>query len=263
MSAPTQQILVHSKPFTPADISTLIKGWYRGDLLTGNNGDTIQTWADQSGNGNDISQATSGKRPTLVTSDLNSKNTVRFTSANATVFTMPNLLSGASQASIYCVYKAVNDPALADASSGGLIKIGSQGGGSAANHWPYSDGIIYDDFGSANRQDVGNPSFSLSSTYRIIGIQSSSTEYRWYFDGTSFYSNSTNTPGFTSTPEMGHFASGSTQIYANAFCAEVIICNNILTDGQRQKIEGWLAWQWALTGNLPSGHPYKNSPPTT
>ena len=29
-----------------------------------------------------------------------------------------------------------------------------------------------------------------------------------------------------------------------------------------EKAEGYLAWKWGLVGNLPSNHPYKNSPPT-
>ena len=31
---------------------------------------------------------------------------------------------------------------------------------------------------------------------------------------------------------------------------------------QLEKAEGYLAWRWGLVGNLPSNHPYKNSPPT-
>lgn len=30
----------------------------------------------------------------------------------------------------------------------------------------------------------------------------------------------------------------------------------------RYQAEGYLAWKWGLQGNLPSNHPYKNSPPT-
>ena len=30
----------------------------------------------------------------------------------------------------------------------------------------------------------------------------------------------------------------------------------------RYQAEGYLAWKWGLVGNLPSTHPYKNSPPT-
>ena len=30
-----------------------------------------------------------------------------------------------------------------------------------------------------------------------------------------------------------------------------------------EKAEGYLAWKWGLVSSLPSGHPYKNNPPTT
>lgn len=42
---------------------------------------------------------------------------------------------------------------------------------------------------------------------------------------------------------------------------EIILCDNNLTAGDREKIEGYLAHKWGLDGDLPSGHPYKSSAP--
>lgn len=42
---------------------------------------------------------------------------------------------------------------------------------------------------------------------------------------------------------------------------EVLIYNQALTDEVRQKVEGYLAHKWAMTGNLPANHPFKASPP--
>ncbi|MFN8791984.1 MAG: hypothetical protein ACK5Y2_11070, partial [Bdellovibrionales bacterium] len=48
--------------------------------------------------------------------------------------------------------------------------------------------------------------------------------------------------------------------FSNVVVAEVIILQN--TDqNARDRIEGYLAHKWGLAGNLPVGHPYKNSPP--
>ena len=33
--------------------------------------------------------------------------------------------------------------------------------------------------------------------------------------------------------------------------------NSKLPDATRQKVEGYLAHKWGLSGNLPSNHPYK------
>lgn len=35
-----------------------------------------------------------------------------------------------------------------------------------------------------------------------------------------------------------------------------------LSTANRQRLEGYLAWKWALEANLPAGHPFKNTPPT-
>ena len=46
--------------------------------------------------------------------------------------------------------------------------------------------------------------------------------------------------------------------------AEVIVfghSSTTLTSQQRQQLEGYLAWKWGLTANLPSTHPFKNFPP--
>jgi hypothetical protein len=39
--------------------------------------------------------------------------------------------------------------------------------------------------------------------------------------------------------------------------AEVLVFNRILTDVERQTLEGYLAWKWGVTDYLPDAHPYK------
>ena len=43
---------------------------------------------------------------------------------------------------------------------------------------------------------------------------------------------------------------------------EVIAVGATLSTADRQKAEGYLAWKWGLTANLPADHPYKSTPPT-
>lgn len=42
---------------------------------------------------------------------------------------------------------------------------------------------------------------------------------------------------------------------------EILAYDERLNIGDRQQIEGYLAWKWGLESQLPIGHPYKNSPP--
>ena len=44
--------------------------------------------------------------------------------------------------------------------------------------------------------------------------------------------------------------------------AELINYDRGITDAEIQKVEGYLAHKWGLTGDLPSDHPYKDNPPT-
>jgi hypothetical protein len=43
--------------------------------------------------------------------------------------------------------------------------------------------------------------------------------------------------------------------------SEIVVFNIALSKGQRQQIEGYLAWKWEIQAQLPSSHPYKNSAP--
>lgn len=42
--------------------------------------------------------------------------------------------------------------------------------------------------------------------------------------------------------------------------AEVVVCKDETTR-DRERLEGYLAWKWALVDNLPASHTYKNRPP--
>lgn len=67
---------VGAPPFTPLDLPDLI-AWYRADELALSDNDPVATWDDLSGNGNHLTQATSGLRPILKTAIIDSKAVVR------------------------------------------------------------------------------------------------------------------------------------------------------------------------------------------
>jgi len=55
-------------------------------------------------------------------------------------------------------------------------------------------------------------------------------------------------------PEIG-------QHFLNGDIAEILVYDTALSDNDRQKVEGYLAWKWGLVAGLPVGHPYKDDPP--
>ncbi len=49
--------------------------------------------------------------------------------------------------------------------------------------------------------------------------------------------------------------------YYQGMIYEVLVFNPGLSLDRRQKIEGYLAHKWGVSGSLDAGHPYKGSPP--
>ena len=171
-------------------------------------------------------------------------------------------IRGATAASAYLVIKLAADPPASTAVSG-LWRIGNSTGSSITCHFPYDgDSNIYDDFASNARKTVGNPTPSLAS-WRIVSFHSGSGVYSVYIDGVLFFTTASNTIGFSSWPSLGRSfkQSDGSLVYLNGWMAEAVF--SAANDGTtpRQKMEGYLAWKWGLTGNLAGGHPYKSSPP--
>jgi len=80
------------------------------------------------------------------------------------------------------------------------------------------------------------------------------TSSNFYWNGTSiFTSNLAN-----NIDSISFNGTGDT---SDCEIAEVIFYNANLTTEERQVVEGYLAWKWALQANLPVNHPYKTSSP--
>jgi hypothetical protein len=94
----------------------------------------------------------------------------------------------------------------------------------------------------------------------MINVRSAANDYGIYLDGTSVYSNGTNTFGQDSVPFLGVSAGGT--IYHQGYMAEAIFFDYVLGTDDRQLVEGYAAWKWGLEAtNLPGGHPYEGAPP--
>jgi hypothetical protein len=83
----------------------------------------------------------------------------------------------------------------------------------------------------------------------------------------SIYNNAsllTSVSGFTPSEETGinigvnGLANGG---YLNGTISEVLIYNSVLSNTNRQIVEGYLAWKWSIQASLPSNHPYYNKSP--
>ena len=57
--------------------------------------------------------------------------------------------------------------------------------------------------------------------------------------------------------EIGSFYGAN---YLNGKLAELMVIPSVLSEEDRQNLEGYLAHKWGLTDNLPTDHPYKDNP---
>ena len=140
------------------------------DFVGSGNGGFVETWYDQSGNGNHLIQATGTKQPSIVTSGaLNKRNNrpiVKFIQANENNLTNANTNMFPTGSNIAAtVFQAMH----IDSSSGNRLGIfGSNGGGNnaAANGYRFGSGTsrrVIIKFANASATQVEFNSSSLSN----------------------------------------------------------------------------------------------------
>jgi hypothetical protein len=218
----------------PSDISGL-KLWLKADAITGiNEGGTIQTWSDSSGNGNNFTQPTSGLRPTYRTGVLNGKPVVRFDGTDD-VLDGPynNALISATAHTAFVVFKRTS----------GTLKATLLRAGNASY-----DGVWEVCLASPNLRNVNggvvtksasNGAFRIAtSNYNGTSVRAGVTDTR----DASLSSVSATGGASTASVGMGGSPTGSTyDHYLNGDIAEAIVYNVSLSETDRKKVESYLA----------------------
>lgn len=223
--------------FSPDQVTGLYQ-WLKADAITGlNNGDAIATWEDSSGNNRDATQATGANQPTYQTNVVNSLPVVRFDGSDD--YLLLGDFSALTEGEVFIVIKIDADPPGADAQSG----LAVWGSSSSAAHFPYTDGTIYDDFGSTTRKTTVNPTPALTS-WRVYNVWSVSGDWASNLDGSSLYSTATNTVSFPASVNLG--ISFLSIYFLDGDVAEFIMYDNKLSNGDRSSVQTYLDTKYAL-----------------
>lgn len=241
-----------SSSWTPANISTSL--WLDASdtstiIITSGR---VSEWRDKSGNNRHFVQSNASNRP--VTDTFSSRQVVYF-DGNERVLTF-NTAILTDNFFVAMVGMSNSD----NSSNSGFI---SQNSGTFSQFRT----VLYIEHQPLNRlMDIQIGSFfgqTQSVTYQW-------NLYGWWRSGTSttLYHNTTAYTGIVNsgnaentTVRLGTAA--PTNNFFKGWIGELIVINNTtLSTSTRQQIEGYLAHKWSLTNNLPSNHPYKNSPPS-
>ena len=239
--------------WTPRSLGGPLVGWYDAASAPGANGESIDRWTDLSGRGNDATQS-GAARPTIAENTLDTRKTITF-NGTSQYFALPNIFAGHSAGSCYYVIKCTNDP-NADNLKTGLHHFGTDFLNSS--HFTWTDGDIYEAFGTSARKSPVDPTPALTS-WRIYHVCSASNDWAMYLDGVSILSTGTNTVGFEAAPTLGR--SLTTTIFFDGRIAEAIYTAQKESTADRERVEGYLAHKYGLQANLPATHPYRTSRP--
>ena len=189
-------------------------------------GTAIIQWIDQSGNNNHAGQATSSNRPTYGAAELNNKGVINFTAAQSF-----DLSADANIRVIAAVIMQASNQSAVTKPFGGNQNLTT----------------------SAQKFALGAIDSGVSSSDGgIVVWQFEPGAYSIYVDGVNKGS-STSSLSPNAFNKVGNDFAGE--------IAEVVAYDRALSDGVRQKIEGYLAHKWGLVSDLSSSHSYKNTKP--
>lgn len=213
-----------NSPFSPTQIAGL-KLWLKASTINLTDGTAVSSWADSSGLGNNVSQATGAQQPIYKTGIVNGKPIVRFDGVN-------DLLSGSDLGlsqpfTVCCVVKA---------SSGGIFQdIVDQGVPSATVH-------NSNNFAMYAGNTVDGSTNIIGAFHTFIGIYNGASS-TGYTNGNSDISGDVgafNTSGLT----IGNNA-GATSSFTGDI-AEVLIYNSALSSTNRSNIQSYLKTTYGL-----------------
>lgn len=106
-------------------------------------------------------------------------------------------------------------------------------------------------------------SWSTANQYNILGMFCTSTTTNIRMNGTQFTQISGT--GVSTAADLAFTTIGAhydNRAFTGYIREIIIIDGNLIADRDIERLEGYLAWKWGLTGNLPAAHAHKNYPPS-
>lgn len=227
----------------PRDISGLVL-WYSAEHEAANYSDNtaMTQWTDLSGNGNHATAAGTNKPKWRSSTGRSSGAAVEFTATGPTdsaagYFTLPTILAGATSVEILAEVKASGS-----SNESGLWFLNDSGD---VPFYPFSDGKIYETFGTTLRKNSITPTMSIAS-WRRYGIWSAADDWVSRLDGTTQHTvsgafSNTVSVGASATRWLGRDAvSGSPFRGFRGSMSCVVLYSRKLTTTERSDLEAWL-----------------------
>lgn len=253
--------------WTPENITTSM--YFNADNVTIDGSNRVSQWTDLSGNDRHAVQSNNSRKP-IANTFTGGQNALSFDGVDDLLWVgSTDYLDNVSGAWIF----SVNNLASKSGYTAIVSSILSTGNGHIVN------GFYNDKYRIGSRRLDSDSFVTLVDTTAISGashitfsqVDFANADSFLYVDGTQNASSTSHgTSGNTSSTYtyntvIGAYAgseSGSdynSGINGKLGC--VVIGAGVLSSSDREKLEGWAAHKYGLQSSLPSGHPYKNTPP--
>jgi hypothetical protein len=242
-----------AEPWTPSNLTTY--AWYDAsdtNTITESAG-AVSQWDDKSGNNRHVTQGTGSKQPTTGARTIGTLNVLDFDGGDILMNT------SFAVSSLNISFAQVFKSDIISGSAGSFFGFGR------ATH---TEGYIRNAGANLTIRGYGS---RYPNQAELYFAQDTNPHFSAYVkNGTSSQlatqdgvvsSRTTTVTTFTSQ-RLALGGQPNDSGYGNGVIAETIFFSSAISEADRQKIEGYLAWKWGLQANLPSDHPYKNSAPT-
>lgn len=239
---------------TPLTVfGSALAAWYKADAISGlNDGDAISTWADQSGNGRDATQA-STKRPTYKVNILNGKPAVRFNGSQGMLTSSFDLSSSAATIIVVATAGASGNQMLVEFATGATGINGASGGLMLIRNVT----TLFPQMSSKTNGSLAShvSDVALTSTAKMVaGVGDTSrpaNEADVYIDGimsATARTNNNNTTAYASLPlALGaRDPNGTLSLGLNGDLYEIILVKRAATQVELGQIGAYLNTRWGV-----------------
>lgn len=243
--------------WTPSEISAAL--WLdAADAGTiTQSGGLVSQWSDKSGGGYHAVQAAGALQPQTGVAQINDKNAIRFTLDTLAT----SLVMSGSEWEVFAVV-SLND--FFNQTYGRIISAAFEGAVDFNNDLSWAPILRIGDSAAVGAYANGTevlPTFSSpAGEPHILNGSLIGNQPQFTFDASNTGTVAT-TLALNATGGV-HIGGGKVEsIGKGGFdVSEIIIAQNI-TNTDKKRIEGYLAWKWGLVANLPADHPYKTVAP--
>ena len=230
--------------------------------MTFSSGSNISTWVDKSPNGY---IGTSSGSPTFVTNSQNGLPVVNFVASSSQYFNFGNILPQ-TQMAVFFVGKTTF---VNGTTQGFIVRTAAAfQEGRWGLYWENNNTLFFFIQTAGANYIASNAATSYSGTFSLFEGGWDGTSTFLYGNGTQLASVSASVTATSNADVLlvGAYNNASGGVppasgcYYNGTIGEIIMFSNAITTGQRQSIEGYLAWKWGIQVQVPTTHPFYSTP---